>query len=263
MVVYVFAGCAARSGALFQAHPLSPLWIPLPMLVLHSFAPALGTISPSPFSVKSLLLLQMSGLDHTRISGNPRKAPKGKLPVLVDDGQVIPDSQQIQRHLTAQHDYDPDAHLTDRQRAQALMLRITLEEHLYWVLVQSRWIDNPETTRAAFFARLPAPLRGPIFAMVRRQIARALQAQGMGRHSPAEITTIVEEALDAVAQLLGKGPYVFGSSPSGVDTSLFGFLENVLVPPLNTPLKQAVQRREDLVAYHRRLRAGIAAPLLG
>ncbi|MBK1636025.1 glutathione S-transferase family protein [Rhodovulum adriaticum] len=232
------------------------------MLRLHVFAPALGTISPSPFSVKSLLLLEMSGLPHDRVAGNPRKAPLGKLPVLEDDGQLIPDSQAIQRHIAAHHGYDPDADLTPDQHAQALMLRITLEEYLYWVLVRTRWIDNPDATRAAFFGGVPAPLRRPIFAMVRRQIAQALHGQGLGRHAPAELRTITEEALDAVCTVLGDGPFVFGARPSGVDTCLFGFLENVLVPPLDTLLKQAVQARAPLVAYHQRLRAGIAAPLV-
>lgn len=233
------------------------------MLTLHVFAPAMGMISPSPFSVKSLLLLEMSGLPYSRAAGDPRKAPKGKLPLLVDDGRVIPDSQAIQRHLTLHHGYDPDAGLSEGQRAQALMLRLTLEEHLYWVLVWSRWVENPQAIREAFFARLPLPLRRPIFAMVRRKVVQSLHAQGMGRHAPAEIMAIAEEALDAVVTLLGEGPYVFGNRPSGADTSLFGFLENVLSASLETPLKQAVMQRQSLCAYHGRLRNGIAAPLLG
>ncbi|TCP62926.1 glutathione S-transferase [Rhodovulum bhavnagarense] len=231
------------------------------MLTLHVFAPALGTISPSPFSVKALLLMEMSGLPYTRATGDPRKAPKGKLPLLVDSGRTIADSQAIQHHLAMQHGFDPDAHLSPRQRAEALMLRVTLEEHLYWALVQSRWIESPEPIREAFFGRLPKPMGRAVFAMVRRKVARALNGQGMGRHTPGEILAIAEEALEAVVTMLGDGPHVFGPAPSGVDASLFGFLENVLVPPLDTPLKRAVQSRAPLVAYHRRLRDGLAARL--
>ncbi|MBN2905705.1 MAG: glutathione S-transferase C-terminal domain-containing protein [Rhodobacteraceae bacterium] len=233
------------------------------MLTLHVFAPALNTISPSPFSVKSLLLLELSGLPWTRVTGDPRKAPLGKLPVLVDAGRAIPDSQAIQRHLATAHGFDPDAHLDAHSRAMGEAIRHMIEDHLYWVLVHARWIEQPQATRAAFFGRVPAPLRAPIFAMVRRQIRRALHAQGMGRHSPAQIHAMGQEGLAALASLLGAGPYLFGDRPAGADTVLFGFLENVLAADLDTPLRVAARAQPALVAYHQRLRQGIAAPLLG
>ena len=49
-------------------------------------------ISPSPFSVKSLALMELSGLAYTRVHGDPRRTPKGKLPILVDGERVIADS---------------------------------------------------------------------------------------------------------------------------------------------------------------------------
>ncbi|SIN98480.1 Glutathione S-transferase [Rhodovulum sp. ES.010] len=231
------------------------------MRALHVFAPALDTISPSPFSVKSLLLLQMSGLPFERAAGDPRKAPKGKLPVLVEDDRAIPDSQAIQHHLADEHGFDPDAHLTKRQRAEAAAIRALVEEHLYWTLVHARWIERPDAVRQAFFAALPAALRRPVFAMVRRQVARALHAQGTGRHGAAEIDAMAEEGIAALATLVGDAPYVFGDRPSGIDTVVFGFLENVLQPPLDTPLKVAARRHPTLVTYHKRLRASLAAPL--
>lgn len=232
------------------------------MRQLLVFAPAMGTISPSPFSVKALLLLEMSGLSYTRSAGDPRRAPRGKLPVLIDDGQAIPDSQGIQRHLASAHGYDPDAGLDATERAMAAAIRHMVEDHLYWVLVHARWIDHPAETRAAFFSAVPAPLRRPVFAMVRRQIAQALRGQGLGRHPREEIYAMGGEALEALARLVGDGPYVFGSAPSGVDTTVFGFLENVLGADLDTPIKRAALGHPGLVTYHRRLRDGIAAPLV-
>ncbi|TCO71282.1 glutathione S-transferase family protein [Rhodovulum euryhalinum] len=232
------------------------------MLALHVFAPEMGMISPSPFSVKALLLLELSGMPFTRVPGDPRKAPRGKLPVLVDNGQAIPDSEAIRAHLARAHGFDADAHLTTRQRAEAAAIRALVEEHLYWVLVHSRWIERPAETRAAFFGRLPAPLRRPVFALVRRQVDRALQGQGTGRHAPGEIHAMGAEGLAALATLLGDGPYLFGDRPSSIDTVIFGFLENVLAATLDTPLRAAAAAHPGLVAYHRRLRTGIAAPLL-
>ncbi|ARE41886.1 hypothetical protein RGUI_3745 [Rhodovulum sp. P5] len=232
------------------------------MLGLHVFPPAMGTISPSPFSVKSLLLLEMSGLPYRRIAGDPRKAPKSKLPVLEDDGQMIPDSQAIEAHLAQNHGFDPDAHLSPRHRAEAEAIRHMVEDHIYWALVYSRWIDNPAATRQAFFAPLPLPLRRPVFAMVRRQVAQALNGQGMGRHSREDIYAMGEKSLNALAVLVGNGPYVFGDRPSGIDTVVFGLLENLLPAELETPLAQAAKGHTALVTYHQAVRDGIAAKLL-
>ncbi|MGC9420029.1 MAG: glutathione S-transferase family protein, partial [Rhodovulum sp.] len=225
------------------------------MLALNVFSPALGTISPSPFSVKALLLLEMSGLPYTRCAGDPRKAPRGKLPVLVDGGEAIPDSEAIRAHLARAHGFDPDAALNARQRAEAAAIRALVEDHLYWALVHARWIDRAEATRAAFFGRLPAPLRGPIFALVRRQVARALHGQGMGRHPAEAIYSMGADGLVALAKLVGEAPYVFGDRPSSIDTVVFGFLENVIAADLDTPLKDAALGLPALVAYHRRLRS--------
>ena len=52
------------------------------MLELHVFGPAFGQPDPSPFCMKGIILMEMSGLPYTRVRGNLQKAPKGKFPVL-------------------------------------------------------------------------------------------------------------------------------------------------------------------------------------
>lgn len=47
------------------------------MLTLHTFGPAAGVKSPSPFGLKAEALLAMSGLDFKASRGNPLKSPKG------------------------------------------------------------------------------------------------------------------------------------------------------------------------------------------
>ena len=69
------------------------------MLILHTFGPAFGLPDPSPFCMKAMALLKMSGLEHQCVSGDPRKAPKGKLPCLVDGDATIADSTFIRWHL--------------------------------------------------------------------------------------------------------------------------------------------------------------------
>lgn len=59
------------------------------MIELHSFGPAFGLPDPSPFCIKAELLLKLSGLPYQRVIGNLQRAPKRKLPVIVDDGATI------------------------------------------------------------------------------------------------------------------------------------------------------------------------------
>ncbi|MEM7439852.1 MAG: Tom37 metaxin N-terminal-like domain-containing protein, partial [Pseudomonadota bacterium] len=102
------------------------------------YPPAFGELNGSPFCVKALALLQMSGLDfETEIIDDPRKQPKGKLPVLHDEGTVIPDSSLIRVHLEQKYGLDFDAGLDPRQKAESHAIVRMLEEGLYFLIVAS------------------------------------------------------------------------------------------------------------------------------
>ena len=63
------------------------------MITLCGFGPAMGLPEISPFVTKAHILLRMAGLRYeTETSfGAFRKAPKGKLPYIEDDGAVVAD----------------------------------------------------------------------------------------------------------------------------------------------------------------------------
>ena len=66
------------------------------MLTLYQFEPALGLPNTSPFCMKLETYLRMTGLDYqVDTSADVRKAPKGKLPYIEDQGKIIPDSNFI------------------------------------------------------------------------------------------------------------------------------------------------------------------------
>ncbi len=69
------------------------------MITLQSFGPAFGLPDPSPFVTKVEVLLKMAGLPYEVDTGGLKKAPKGKLPYIVDDGQIVADSPLIRWHL--------------------------------------------------------------------------------------------------------------------------------------------------------------------
>jgi glutathione S-transferase len=241
------------------------------MIKLIQFPAAFGLPNLSPFCIKVEMLLKMAGLDYeTIITGNPRRGPKGKLPAIEDDGALIGDSEVIRRHLEHKYRIDFDVGLDDKAQAIAHAFARMLEERTYWVGVYSRWIDArfwPQM-RATAFGGLPPVIRGAVATLVRRQIRQALYSQGIGRHAPAEIYALGQADIDAVAAQLGGQPYFMGAAPSSVDATVFAFTASILVPPLASPLKDAVLRHANLVAYVERLqaryfRAGQASGTLG
>ena len=89
---------------------------------------------------------------------DPRNAPRGKLPYIEDDGDIIPDSANIRHYLETKYVVDFDIDLNDRQRAIGHAAATMIEERLYWAIVYSRWMDdtNWPRIRAGFFAPVPA-----------------------------------------------------------------------------------------------------------
>jgi len=65
------------------------------MITLYAFGPAFGLPDVSPFVTKVEMLLKMAGLDYRTDTKGFSKAPKGKLPYIADDGEMIADSTFI------------------------------------------------------------------------------------------------------------------------------------------------------------------------
>lgn len=227
------------------------------MITLYTFGPALGLPDLSPFVMKAELLLKMADLPYQCNTHGFRQAPKGKLPYIDDDGERIADSTLIRFHLEHKYAIDFDAGYSARERALAWAVEKMLEEHLYFAVVHARWaiVANFERGPARFFAAVPAPLRPLVKALVRRKVRGSLYAQGIGRHSQAEIETLGCRDIDALAALLGDQPYLLGDTPCGADASAYAFVAGLLCPVFETALRTQVERHANLLAYATRMQA--------
>lgn len=221
------------------------------MITLQSFGPGFGLPDPSPFVTKAEVLLKMAGLPYAVEIGSLSKAPKSKLPYIIDDGEAIGDSTFIRWHLEKKYNIDFDRGLSAEQRAVAWAFERMLEEHLYWAVVHARWMDDVNFDKGprTFFRKIPAPIRPFLVPMIRRQIRRALYAQGMGRHAPEEIVALGTRSIDATAELLGPRPCMMGSEPTGLDATAFAFVAGALCPLFETPLRRAAERHDNLRHY--------------
>jgi len=227
------------------------------VITLYTFGPGFGLPDPSPFVMKAEMLLKIAGLPHQIDSKGFSKAPKGKLPYLDDDGERIADSTFIRWHLEKKYKIDFDRGLSEEQRAIAWAFEKTAEDHLYWALLDARWMDDANFDKGPrnFFRAAPAPIRPFIIAMVRRKVRQALRAHGIGRHAPAEIAALAARSIDAVAAYLGQKPFFMGSEPVGVDATIFSFAAGALCPAFETPIRTAAERHDNLKRYVGRMTA--------
>lgn len=227
------------------------------MIKLYSFGPRFGLPDASPFVLKTMALLKFAGLRYVEDHGGPFRAPKGKLPYIDDDGAIVADSTFIRFYLEKKYGVDFDAGLSPEQRAAGWAIEKMLEEHYYWLLLQARWIDdgNFERGPAQFFSGAPAPVRPLAKALIRRKVAWAIQAQGIGRHSQDELAELGRRDIEALSVLLGDKPYLFGEAPSAADATAFAMVAQTLVSELVSPLREAVAGKPNLLAYRDRLLA--------
>ncbi len=227
------------------------------MITLHTFGPAFGLPDPSPFVIKAEVLLKMAGLPYQTVRSGPLKAPKGKLPYLVDDGELIADSTFIRWHLEKKHGADFDKGLSREQRAIGWAFEKMAEEHLYWAMVHARWTDDANFAKGvkSFFDVVPAPIRPLVIRAVRRRVRNALHGQGMGRHTDSEVAALGIRSIEAIADFLGAKRYFLGDEPTGTDATIFASVACVLCPVFDTPLRTAVERRDNLKAYVARMTA--------
>jgi glutathione S-transferase len=221
------------------------------MITLYAFGPAFGLPDPSPFVTKAEILLKLSGVDYRIDTGGFDRAPKGKLPYIRDGEQIVADSTFIRLHLEHRYGIDFDKGLSSAERGVAWAVEKMCEDHLYWLIVHDRWMEDGNFARgpAAFFERAPAPIRPLVKATIRRRVRRNLHGQGAGRFTPDERKILARHAFSAVAAILDDNPYLMGGSPCGADATVFAFLSGSLCPLFDTPLRTGVEAFPTLVDY--------------
>ncbi len=224
-------------------------------LVLHVFGPAFGLPDPSPFAMKGDMLMKLSGLDYRAEPGDVTRAPKKKFPVLLDNGEAIPDSTFIRRHLERKYGIDFDEGLDARQRGIAFAVEKMLEDNLYWAIMYERWMiaENFDRGPRGFFDAIPKPVRLVAVPMIRREVKRNLWGHGMGRHSRAEICQLGAMALTSLAGILGNNKYLMGERACGADATAFAFAAQAMCPVFDSELLASARAHPNLVAYNQRM----------
>ena len=221
------------------------------MITLITFAPSFGQIAASPFCVKAIWLLNMSGEDWQREdSTDPRNMPKQKLPAIRVDGQVIADSDNIRAFLESRG-ADFDGGLSEMEKAASRAFIRMAEEHIYFHNVLARWGDDEvwPVIRDTYFAQIPKPLRGFITGKLRKNLLTGMKTQGLGRLSAQERLERLEPDLQAITTRLWQGPFLFGDRPTAADASVAPMLAGLRATPGNGLAKMRIAGDRMLCSY--------------
>jgi glutathione S-transferase len=225
------------------------------MITLHTFGPGFGLPDPSPFVMKAEMLLKLSGLAYETAATGLQGAPKGKLPYLRDGDRVVADSTFIRFYLEERYNIDFDRGFGAAERGIAWAVDKICEDHLYWLIIEQRWMDDANFARgpANFFRVAPAPIRPFIKLVVRRGLRRTLHGHGLGRHSTEERARLAERLFASLTAILGDKPYLLGNMPCSADATAFAFVAGALCPLFTGTPRPAAEAHPNLVAYAGRL----------
>src|SRR5216683_2254223 len=189
------------------------------VITLHGFGPFFGTPDSSPFVIKVMMLLKLADVAYREVRGNPFTAPRRLLPYLEDEDVTVADSTLIRLHLEEKYQLDFDAGFSAEQKATAWAVERMCEDHLYFAMLDMRWVDEANFN------------------------------EGLGRHARSDIAELAIRDVEALATILGGKPFLMGEKPCAADAFVFGIVTSILTPPLNSPIRGAMQRHANLVAY--------------
>lgn len=228
------------------------------MIELHQFSPYWGLPNASPFCMKLETYLRMANLPHQIVYEDQLdKAPKGKMPYIVDQGKKIGDSNLIVEYLTETYGDRTDSHLSPSDRGISLAMRRMIDENLYWCLVYSRWIDEPNwaMTRSAYFGKLPPVLKQILPGVLRKGVRKSLEHHGMGKHTADEIYAIGNRDLIALSGFLSDKQFFFGNEPTLLDAAAYAMVLNLIKDPMVSPIATQARQLDNLVAFCDRMTA--------
>ncbi|MET1256740.1 glutathione S-transferase family protein [Aliikangiella maris] len=226
------------------------------MLTLYTFGSYLGMPDPSPFVLKVDAYLRLANIEFAVKPAltNSRRAPKGKLPFIKDNNKTVADSQFILEYLESYYDVQLDAHLTDEQKATAYLITKSLDENLYFILVYSRWYCEKTwpQVKQAFFGKFPFPIKQILPNVARKGVLKTLHNQGISRHSRNEIEHITARSFQALADLIGEKPFIFGDKPCSLDATVYAFLAEFILAELDNSFNSLAKQHQGLVKYCQR-----------
>jgi glutathione S-transferase len=220
------------------------------MITLYSYPELFGVADNNGYGLKVFAFLRLTKIQFTHEHiFDASAAPRGQLPYIVDDGETIGDSETIIAHLIGKYRLMIDANLDARQRDLSLLVTRLLDD-LYWVMSYSRWQDD------RFWPAFGTALMREHPTLTEEGLQKAREFnfqryhfQGIGRYAPDAAYARGLADLAVLADLIPPGGYVHGGNPTSIDAGVYGFIANIYFYAIDTPLKQFMVSKQNLVRH--------------
>jgi glutathione S-transferase len=220
------------------------------MLTLYSYPQLCGVADNNGYGLKVFAFLRLAELpfNHEHIL-DASAAPRGQLPYIDDDGEVIGDSETIIGHLVQRHRVQLDDHLTTAQRHTRYLV-VRMLDDLYWVMSYSRWKDEQFWPAFSDLLKQEHPrLNNESLERAKEFNDKRYYYQGIGRFAPPAVYARGIVDLEILADLVPMGRYVFAETPTSLDAAIYGFVANIYFLPIETPLKKFVDSHPNLIRH--------------
>jgi glutathione S-transferase len=232
------------------------------MLTLYSYPPLFGVADNNGYGLKVFAFLRLCGIAfrHEHIF-DASAAPRGQLPYIDDDGEIIGDSETIIAHLIRKYRLTINDPLSAAQRDTDLMVTRMIDD-LYWVMSYSRWKDDRywPAFRDTLLAEHPV-LTEAALLKAREFNFQRYHFQGIGRYQPDDAYARGLADLEVLAHLIPASGYVHGATPTSIDAAIYGFIANIYFYRIETPLKHFVVAHGNIVRHCEAIHAAVSAPL--
>ena len=229
------------------------------MLTLYSYPTLFGVADNNGYGLKVFAFLRLAGVPfrHEHIF-DASAAPRGQLPYIVDGNDTVGDSETIIGFVTQKYRLTIDAALSPAQRTTNLLITRMLDD-LYWVMSYSRWQDERfwPAFRAALLREHPS-LTEDGLAKAKAFNHQRYHYQGIGRFDPDAAMARGVADLGALAALIPSQGYLHGERPTSIDAAVYGFIANIYFYDIDTPLKQFVAARENIVRHCRAIHEAVS-----
>lgn len=228
------------------------------MITLYQF-PRIGNMPNfSPFCMKLESYLKAMNINY-KVSEtfDPRKSPTGKVPYIEKDGQLQADSKVIIEQFESFAEKPMQAKLTAQEKAISHSFIRLMDEHLYWAILYSRWIDQKGAHIWAEGLQnkmgMPKIAFKLILSGIKKNIEKSIYSQGIGRHDEHTIYKLAEEDIKALASFLGGHDYCFGDEPTVMDHTLYAYVGSMIEVNWDYPLKDLTLQCQNLVDHYHRM----------
>lgn len=228
------------------------------MITLYTTPPLWRLPSISPLCMELETWLRMAKLPYRTLTVTAldlAAAPKGKIPFIEYQGKRFSDSTLIIEMLKEKEGIDLDAGLTSTERAISLAFRRMVKENIYWEGVHIReenWQVYRKASASMLLPKAPAEEWEPFIEEWRENILTQMYSHGMGRHSREEICQLIRADFQALSDFLADKPFFMGQ-PTTLDATAYGYIGNIIKPPLRNPMTDDVLQRSNLCQHYERM----------